>query len=446
MVIAILGLSANEERFFGSYVLLEGRWIEDDTEPAILMNRHQATELGVSIGDYVLFNSMKLNVIGIYDGGKADNFIDLDGNPISPIDKRRSKPGEPPIYMPFDELVIIPQGLLYRLGAPIMAISVVLPDSSLVVPSAEDLAQRFMVGCFASYQGNVAVYTHGGMFQMLGAETLTTPFVIAALIMVNLMLGAVYERRREIGILGSLGLSPTHVSLMFLGEAVVYGVLGVTIGYIVGVSLGVTTYTGGLFPTGFTPNFSSISVIITIGFVIISVLISTLYPTSQASKMMTPSLERKWKIPTKPVGGKWIIPMPLSVPEASVNGVLVFMDEFVRLHTRRELGGFVSSNRSFKEDVVDGKKARLLSFEAHLAPFEKGVKQRVDVIANESQGTWMFQVIIIHMGGELGDWQKHNRVFIDSLKKQLLLWTLQPAMVREKYIAEGNKIWRTNNK
>ena len=92
--------------------------------------------------------------------------------------------------------------------------------------------------------------------------------VIAGIGILNLLLMAVYERTREIGLLGALGLKPRQIATLFVLEGTLIGVVGVVAGVAVGLILngsfgvvgmdfaqyaGVTEYTalisGRVYPT-----------------------------------------------------------------------------------------------------------------------------------------------------------------------------------------------------
>ena len=60
------------------------------------------------------------------------------------------------------------------------------------------------------------------------------PMLIAAVIILNAMLGAVAERTNEIHVYTSIGLAPVHVGMLFLAEAAALGTIGVVSGYIFG--------------------------------------------------------------------------------------------------------------------------------------------------------------------------------------------------------------------
>jgi len=52
----------------------------------------------------------------------------------------------------------------------------------------------------------------------------------------NLLMMAVYERTREIGMLGAIGLRPRQIGLLFVLEGIMIGVVGV----LAGIALGLT--------------------------------------------------------------------------------------------------------------------------------------------------------------------------------------------------------------
>ena len=60
---------------------------------------------------------------------------------------------------------------------------------------------------------------------------------VAAIGILNLLMMAVFERTREIGIVGALGLKPREITLMFLLEGVLIGVMGAVLGTILGLAL-----------------------------------------------------------------------------------------------------------------------------------------------------------------------------------------------------------------
>ncbi|MFZ5818347.1 MAG: ABC transporter permease [Chloroflexota bacterium] len=68
---------------------------------------------------------------------------------------------------------------------------------------------------------------------------------IAAIGILNLLMMAVFERTREIGVLGALGLKPAQVMALFLLEGILIGVMGAALGALLGTMLnGLFSYIG----------------------------------------------------------------------------------------------------------------------------------------------------------------------------------------------------------
>jgi len=59
--------------------------------------------------------------------------------------------------------------------------------------------------------------------------------IIAGVGILNLLLMAVYERTREIGVMGAMGLKPRQISLLFILEGTLIGLVGVAAGIVFGL-------------------------------------------------------------------------------------------------------------------------------------------------------------------------------------------------------------------
>jgi len=60
---------------------------------------------------------------------------------------------------------------------------------------------------------------------------------IAGVGILNLLLMAVYERTREIGVMGAMGLKPNQISLMFVLEGIMIGLVGAAAGVVLGLAI-----------------------------------------------------------------------------------------------------------------------------------------------------------------------------------------------------------------
>ncbi len=126
----------------------------------------------------------------------------------------------------------------------------------------------------------------------------STLLVVAGIGIFNLLLMAVYERTREIGVLGALGMKPGQITWLFLLEGAIMGLVGAIAGVIFGLAInyslqkvgmdfsafsGVTDYmalvSGKLYPTLGLDKLPGHLVVI-----VIIALLASLYPARQASQ------------------------------------------------------------------------------------------------------------------------------------------------------------------
>lgn len=116
----------------------------------------------------------------------------------------------------------------------------------------------------------------GGILLAVGSVSL----LVGGIGVMNVMLMAVLERRREIGLRAALGASPRDIAFMFLCEALVLSVGGGVLGAMMGV--GMVALASLFLPFGFT---SSVAILITGTGVAAGVgLVFGLYPALSAAR------------------------------------------------------------------------------------------------------------------------------------------------------------------
>jgi ABC-type lipoprotein release transport system permease subunit len=93
-----------------------------------------------------------------------------------------------------------------------------------------------------------ALATKGGVMNIFSVIIL----VIAGIGILNLLLMAIYERTREIGVLGAMGLKPRQISLLFILEGTMIGLVGVAAGIVLGLAFNGMLRAVGLDFTAFS--------------------------------------------------------------------------------------------------------------------------------------------------------------------------------------------------
>ena len=80
-----------------------------------------------------------------------------------------------------------------------------------------------------------------------------------------------------------------------------------------------------------------------------------------------------------------------------------------------------------------------------LAPFDLGVTQAFALMSrpSEIEGIDEIRILIRRHSGARGDWQRGNRVFINDLRRQLLIWRSLTPEIMERYRQRTLEAWDT---
>lgn len=200
-----------------------GRYLDPADESAIYIGQGLADKLGVAVGDRVSLlgrarnESMRqhsMTIVGIYDLGVPDAETTMVYIPLGRAQTLYKLPDQA------TEVALT----LQRVGqeeAVMAALAEALPGYDL--DSWETLRPELREtldtkGTFSSIFGMVVI-------------------LIACIGILNLMLMAVFERTREMGVLAALGMKGRDIMALFLVEGTLIGALGATIGCLLGVLL-----------------------------------------------------------------------------------------------------------------------------------------------------------------------------------------------------------------
>ncbi len=445
--------------------IITGEWFEQSSENSVLVPRKIAKQLKLKAEDvgntYVLIYGKKLLLKGIFNEEKLNSIKDLDDEKITPVDfsvmperevakMKMEKTAqvftsqvkmESFVHTEAENTVILPFRTLMNMRGTLHSIAVRFNknvDSSSLV---EGFISKLAVIIFAGLGNKTFVYSSMGLTSFSGISNLIIPILIASLIVLNTMLGSVYERIREIGTYSAVGLAPVHISSLFLAESLVYAVLGAVAGYLLGQVVAKVLMATGMLK-GLILNYSSLSAVFATIIIFITVMLSTLYPARKAAQMSVPDVTRKWVLP-EPKGDNWEFEFPFTVSELEVLGLVTFLTEYYNSYQDVSLGNFYTGGAKLNYDKIpSGKNKYIIDTDIWLSPFDLGVSQNLKVVM-EPMGQYGFYTINLLMkrtSGESTDWKRLNRRFLDGIRKQFLIWRTVSGEVKKSYERQGKKV------
>jgi len=438
----ILGVTPSEANLTHLDVdnsLPKGSWFSGSQWDVCIISNLTAGALQVDVNQTISWGGLNLTVIGIMNDDAVESLVDLDQESLMPL--HPTQPGTENVHSHPERVVIVPHTLAMRLGAQIRSIAILPNDSNTVYDAASELANALTeVNVYAGLDESIYFYVKGVGYTFHGWNLILVPLFIAAFIILNSMLSAVHERVKEIAIYSSVGLSPMHIAGLFVAESVVYAVLGAVFGYTLGIVGYPLLIRAGILPDDIPLNYSSSWVMITLSVCMIVTLLSTVYPMYKASRLVTPSIERTWKISTKPKEGEWTIPLPfVATSEEEALGILTFVKEYFEAHAT-ERADTIFATRAISYRTKD--KVKSLIMKIRLAPFEMGVLQEAYLNAKLSakKERYDFELYLHRLGGYLRIWETSNRKFADEARKQMLIWRGLKRGEKEEYMKRASEL------
>jgi hypothetical protein len=461
----MVGLSHREPEVTGlDRVLTSGRWFSRDDERAVILPERIADGLGLPANPpedtQVLIWGVPFRVAGILSAEKMEASPDLDGEILTPV----TFPSEATTEMtevemealesgddiqafqsryqhvPANLTVVVPSRLLMARGGHLKGVAMRPADPDTIPETARYLSDRFGLTLFSGEPEGTFMYQASDTLNYSGVPNILIPLVISILIVLNTMIGSVYERKREIGIYTSVGLAPSHVSFLFIAEAMAFAVLSVVLGYIL-AQVSASLFAGTALWSGITVNYSSLAGVASMLLVIFVVLVSVVYPSRVAADIAIPDVNRSW-----------------SLPEVNDNRIELCLPFLVKYHEHDSIAGFLAAYFRGHQDVshgifstdeitaepvpgstdLDGRACAQLKARVWLAPFDFGIMQRVQVVfcpSEENEGFLEIHVFMVRETGEANAWKRINKAFINALRKQLLVWRSMDHDAQEEFAA-----------
>ncbi len=476
---AILGLMAAEDGFLQPMPIVAGRFFTHDDANEVIVPASLARVLHLTpdtIGTArLLIQGRPYRVIGILDEERFRTITDLNERPLIPIkdlvrqvtgmmadsgDTGRSMSEEEMdesgvFYVETSALLLMPAQTARRLGALPYSLSIRLRDDSTIWEAVDDLLTATAAKFFMGSRRSFVVGEHGkgrenkpGIFyigsnyrtSIGGLAMLIIPLLIASTIILNTMLGSVFERKREIAIYNAVGLNPTHIGLFFLAESFVYGVIGSVGGYLIGQFLSLGLNRLGLV-SDINLNFSSLAVAYVIVFTIAVVLLSTLYPAVVATKAAVPSGKRKWSMPATD-GNRMEVVFPFIYQESLLPGIMRYLEEYLSQYTEASMGDLIARCVGKEKGAdAEGRPFYRLVYEIALAPFDLGVTQRTRFEAAYDPLVQSYRVTMKtdRLSGQDTNWISTNKPFLEKLRKHMMQWRNLDAAQHALYIQQGTE-------
>jgi hypothetical protein len=465
---SVLGLSKMEDGFLGRVPLLEGRYFSSDEADEALIPNSMAEVLGITRATLgtpearVHFRDADLTIVGILDDESFRRLKDIDGYLLLPQKEGMTDPQAAPgegssqgagskdqsgLYNDTSSMMVLPVNRCARMGATPYSISIRFGKDNdgiwtNVLHLLTQTQANFYIASQAAFKAksdqperedapkseaqimSAGVYYIGSGFKTSvgNLASLIIPLLISGTIILNTMLGSVFERKKEIAIYNAIGLNPNHIGMFFLSEAFVYGIVGSVGGYLIGQVMSIALIKLGV--TGIDLNFASLKVIYVILFTIAMVLLSTLYPAMVATRAAVPSGKRKWAFPEHD-GNTMTIVFPFIYQPQVVGGVMGYLEEYFARFTEASMGDLIASNAARgKEKDEKGRETYWLAYDLALAPFDLGVTQRVTFRAayNERVQSYGIQLTTVRISGQDTNWMTTNKPFLERLRTYLMHW------------------------
>ena len=455
-ILAVTGLPMQDGVLRDSMSIVEGEPFSSAYAAEILLPMTAADALDLGAADIgrarITLLGREWVLRGIIDDQRYKLARDLNPNlPLVPLETPpRRQHGDDSLDVEVDDvsdklidtaaLAIIPEGIAAELGAKPCSISIAfsgaMDDSQLGAQLQRVLAvtdAKFYVGSRAPFKldDDTAVAVKPGVYYVGnsyrtaigGLAKLIIPLIIAGSIILNTMLGTVYERKSEIAVFNAIGLNPTHIFMFFLAEATVYSFIGAVGGYLIGQILTIGLKGAGLIQD-VNINFSSLMVVYAVLFTMGLVILSTIYPGYVATRTAVPSGKRKWSMPDHD-GQFMSIIFPFIYRPRLAYGVMFYIQQFFEPLADQSTGDLVATLEEIKsEKDAAGHPVLSLRYEVALAPYDLGVTQNVTFTTqyDEVVDSFRLHMAVDRISGRDTNWVTTNKPFLERMRKFLIRW------------------------
>ncbi|MDT8419494.1 MAG: ABC transporter permease [Desulfuromonadales bacterium] len=264
--VSVMGILPEETRAFKGWRLAQGDYFPSEEAEGAVLGAVLAEQFGLSPGSEVRVRGTQIRVHGVLEetGGKDDLTI-------------------------FLSLPVAQQ--LYGQNGLVSYVAVRVDRLDEVELYANKIKDKVSLGVVSDKQMRSSVLSIVGTVNITLQLIAAVAILAAAFGIVNTMMTATYERKREIGILQAMGATRTGIFRLFLLESGVYGLIGGIGGALLGglTAVFVTPFIAQNAATSFVKGSqSSLDPWMFASAVLFSTLIAMaagLYPAIKASKL-----------------------------------------------------------------------------------------------------------------------------------------------------------------
>lgn len=207
--IAVMGILPAATKTFKGWEIEGGRYFEGEEGGAVI-GSVAASQFGLAPGGTVTIRGEQLQVRGVLreTGGKDDVTI----------------------FVPLSELQ-----RLYQVGNHVSYVAVRVDDPNLLESYAMKIKESVSLGVISDKQMLKSVLSIVGTVNITLQLIAAVAVLAAAFGIINTMMTATYERKREIGILQAMGARRQTIFTIFLLESSLYGFIGGAAGVLGGL-------------------------------------------------------------------------------------------------------------------------------------------------------------------------------------------------------------------
>jgi len=451
-IYGMLALSHEEPDVSGIDSILDsGNWFSEDDLFAVIIPdivaESLSDELGrkIDVGSNISLWGLTLRVIGIANSTKLDTFFNPDGESIRPVDPT-SQSLELPSRLDASRILIIPYKLHSRISylTPIANIGIRVYNESRQEYLLKNFSLMLRHRVYVAQEGEPSMSVVSRQwYNVIGGQFLLVPTLIACACLLNLMLGMLYERAREIHIYNAIGMSPMHITMSFLTESFAYAVPSVFLGYLSGMIVTDLLIAVGQYPADLYPNFSSLTILVVIALGLVTVVVSTIWPARLAARLAVPFGTRRWiKRFKKPTEDIWHAPVPIiSETKEEVLGLLAFLREYFTYSVERE--SMFDPVSMHVEEAINGdiQTVRLVA-KIRQAPYDMGIESKLVFQATRKKRGMPFEYSLTmeRIAGYAKTWRISCPIIVDEIRKQLLIWRSFSGDEQRKYLNLGERM------